>query len=102
MTVFTELPSAMTLLRTILAIGVFGFLPGYLLLLRRSRAKNFSQPLNSSLPETVFESTTVSVALLSLSVMLLTFSVGFSLEGLLLLEMIILFGAWFYWRKSRK
>lgn len=98
LTPFTTLPDALALLRTALALLLFAFLPGYLLLLSQKKARNFIEPLGSSPAETVLWSVVFSLLLLGFAALALVFSIGLSLIALLLLELIVLAGLGFLWR----
>lgn len=102
MTAFTDFPNAFILARTLLALSIFCFLPGYMLALARAGAKRFNELLLNSPAETILESIALSLLLLAFSVLLLMFSIGFSALALLALELALLGGAWWYWRRETK
>ncbi|OIO26172.1 hypothetical protein AUJ14_02620 [Candidatus Micrarchaeota archaeon CG1_02_55_22] len=87
-------------LQTAVALAVFGFAPGCLLLLAFKHEKD----VLALLREDVFESAGVAIVLslvvLALASAALAFSVGVSLFSLFLLELLIIAGCWWNWKKS--
>jgi hypothetical protein len=102
LTVFTEWPSALTLLQTLFALVVFLFLPGYFIALARQKRTDFKSLLFESPAEAVGESVLVSALLLGFASMALSFSIGFSTLAIVIVEMAVLGGTWFYWTKTSK
>ncbi len=98
MTAFTEWPSAFVLARTAVALLAFGFLPGYFIGLGRRREKNFLGLFRKEPVEAVAEGLFISLALVSLAVIALMFSIGFS-PLVFALEFLFLAGAFVFWRR---
>ncbi len=100
MTVFTQWPSAVTLVQTVLALVVFLFLPGYLIALWRQKRRDFASYLLESPAEAVGESVLASALILGFASMALTFTIGFSTLAIVILETAALALLWWNWRKA--
>lgn len=87
-------------LQTAVALAVFGFAPGYLLLLAHRREKDALAPLREDAFESAGTAVALSFVVLGLASAALAFSVGVSLFSLFLLELLVIAGCWWNWKKT--
>ena len=100
MTEFTEWPSMRVLVRTIVPLIAFIFLPGYFIALARGKRREFLSLLMESPAEAIGESVVVSALLLGFAAMALMFSIGFSEIAIIVLEAALLAATWWNWKKT--
>lgn len=85
--------------RVLLVIATAGFLPGFFLYARHLGKNGWREAFEEDFFEAVGVSVIVSFVVLALAAALLTFTVGFSLPAIVVLETIIIVGAFSLWKK---